>query len=67
MSINDIDIRAEIFNHVSDMILDFLVYDRREDEDLPRGAIEAAIEDGTITVDEIVNNFREELVKGLKG
>ncbi len=42
---------------VDDLVSDFLYYGRKEDEDLPRGAIEDAIEDGSITIEEIVARF----------
>jgi len=51
---------------VSDLVADFLYYDRKNDQDLPLGEIEAAIEAGEITVDEIVVQFRMELQEGLK-
>lgn len=50
---------------VPDLIGAFLYYDRKEDEDLPRGEIEAAVETGALTVDDIVERFRVELVQGL--
>jgi hypothetical protein len=45
----------------------FLYYDRGEDEDLPRGSIEAAIAAGEVTVDEITATFREALEAGIRG
>ena len=57
--------RQRIENIITDMISDFLYYDRKEDEDLSRGAIEDAVSSGEITLDEIVNKFREELTKGM--
>lgn len=39
----------------------FLYYGRKEDEDLPRGAIEAAIAAGEITIAEIVQVFHNQL------
>lgn len=54
--------REHIMDTVTDMVTDFFYYDRKEDGDLPRGAIEEAIEAGEITVDEIVQKFREGLV-----
>lgn len=44
-----------------------LYYDRKEDEELPRGEIEAAIEAGEITADEIVTRFSDELRAQLPG
>ena len=52
-------------NTVSDLISDFLYYDRKEDSQLPRGMIEDAIAEGKITVDEIIDLFRVHLTKGL--
>ncbi len=51
---------------VSDSVIDLLYYDRKEDEDLPRGVIEEAIKNGTITTDEIVETFKKDLIKGLE-
>lgn len=59
------DRREHILGKVSDLVACFLYYDRKDDEDLPRGEIEAAIEAGEITADEIVEAFGEELDKGL--
>lgn len=50
--------RRHILDKASDLAADFMYYDRKEDEDLPRGAIEEAIAAGEITVDEIVAEFR---------
>ena len=54
-----------ILDTVSDLVSNFMYYDRKEDEDLPKGAIENAIESGTITVDEIVAQFKADLLAGL--
>jgi len=48
-----------ILGYVEDLVGDFLYYSRKEDEDLPVGGIEKAIEKGQVTVDEIVERFRE--------
>ena len=53
------DRRQRIFVTVSDLVADLMYYDRKEDDQLPRGAIEEAIESGEITVDEIANHFRQ--------
>ena len=52
-----------ILGVVGDLVSDFMYYDRKEDEDLPRGAIEKALTIGVLTVDEIVETFREEMEK----
>ena len=54
--------RREIIEAVaSDLMSDFMYYDRKEDEDLPVGAIEKAIEDGEITIEEILDIFKKQL------
>lgn len=53
------EIREQILATVDDLVTDFMHYDRKEDELLPRFAIEQAIQDGEVTVDEIVNRFRK--------
>ena len=50
-----------ILAELSDAIGCFLHYDRKEDEDLPRGAIEDAIKKGEVTIEELVNCFRTKL------
>ena len=55
-----------ILDSVGDLVGDFLYYDRKEDEWLPRGEIELAISEGEISEKEIVDHFASELQKGLK-
>ena len=55
--------RERILCTVSDLVSSFLYYDRKEDDELPRGEIEKAIESGEICMHEIVEKFREELEK----
>jgi hypothetical protein len=57
--------RDHIAATASDLVGEFLYYGRKEDEDLPRGAIQEAIAAGEVTVDEIADLFRRELVEGL--
>ncbi len=57
--------KQEILNTVDDLVSSFLYYDRKEDEDLPLGKIEKAINDGTITEVEIVHQFAVCLAKGI--
>lgn len=52
---------------IEDLVADFLFYDRKEDEDLPKGAIETAIKKGEITQGQIVNKFAECLAESLEG
>ena len=56
---------GKIENTIEDLVSVFLYYDRKEDEDLPRGAIEKAIKDGLITKEQIIKKFSESLNKGL--
>ena len=51
--------------YISDLVADFLYYDRKECEELPRGAIEEMIDNGEVTVDHIVSKFQEYLEDGL--
>ena len=60
------DLKTHILDTADDLVSMFLYYDRKEDEDLPRGAIDKAVATGVVTVDEIVNRFRECLEKGLQ-
>ena len=57
--------RQTILNAVSDLVADFMYYDRKEDEELPRGAIEEAVAAGEITEAEIVKRFAADLRIGL--
>ena len=59
--LNDINLKKTILGAVSDMALNFMVYDRQEDEDLPVGVIEQAIKDGVVTVAEICSTFQQEI------
>lgn len=54
--------RQLILDTASDLMSNFLYYDRKEDEGLPRGAIEAAIAAGEVTIAEIVQVFCNELI-----
>lgn len=53
--------RESILDTIDDLVAKFLYYDRKEDEELPVGAIEAAVRDGVITWDEIGERFRTHL------
>lgn len=57
----DAKLRQTILNCAGDLMGAFLYYDRKECEELPRGAIEQAISDGIITVDELLEIFRNSL------
>lgn len=57
--------RQIIMDTLSDLVGQFLYYDRKEDDALPVGAIEEAIRAGELTCDDIVDKFREHLAKGV--
>jgi hypothetical protein len=50
---------------VMDLVSSFLYYDRKEDEDLPEGEIQKALDNNEITFEEIVITFKKELFKQL--
>jgi hypothetical protein len=58
--------KDKILNHVEDLVSDLLYYDRKECEDLKMGQIESVIENGEITIDEMVERFKIALIKGVK-
>jgi hypothetical protein len=49
--------RQLILDTASDLAANFMYYDRKEDEELPRGGIEEAVKNGEITEKEIVIAF----------
>lgn len=55
--------RRLIIDAAGDLVSKFLYYDRKEDEDLPVGAIEQAFAMSEIDVEELVTMFRVELYK----
>ena len=57
--------RQHIIDRLTDGITDLLYYDRKEDMDLPRGAIEEAVRKREITVEEIITIWSAELTDRL--
>ena len=55
------DLRELILGNIDDLIADYLYYDRKEDEDLPRGVIEKAVEDKIVTIEDMVARFESTL------
>ena len=55
-----------ILNTITDLCSNFLYYDRKEDKDLSAEDLEEAVENGTITIDEMVEEFRRHLENTLK-
>lgn len=60
------DYRWHTLACIEDGVSDLLYYDRKEDEDLPRDAIEGLVAEGILSVDEMVDHFRKHLIKGLE-
>ena len=58
--------KNHILGLIEDSISDLLWYDRKEDEDCPRGEIEEAVSSGVVTVEEMVAAFEKHLRKGLE-
>lgn len=59
-------LKSRISNCIYDLVTSFIYYDRKEDQYLPLGDIEHAIESGEITIDEMVDEFRKHLEDNLK-
>jgi len=55
-----------ILNAAMNSARDLAYYNRKEDEDLPRGEIQKAIKRGEITIEEIVSAFKAELIEWLE-
>lgn len=53
--------RQKILDTVDDLVANFLYYDRKEDEDLPVGAIDDAVLEDVVSIDEIGEAFTKEL------
>lgn len=56
-------VRQLILDTTSDAATDLMCYGRKEDEELTLGAIELAVENGEITVDEIIAAFKTTLME----
>jgi hypothetical protein len=59
------EINDLILMKIDDLVGNFLYYDRKEDEELPRGAIEEAVGEDSITIEAMVAKFEESLRSGL--
>ncbi len=53
--------KENIINTISDLCVDFLYYDRKEDEDLNEEDLQEAINLKEITIDEMVTEFRKHI------
>jgi hypothetical protein len=59
------DRRTLILGTIQDLVGSLLYYDRKNDDDLDRDAIPAAVAAGEISVDEMADEFRAELKRRL--
>ena len=50
-------VKQTILDTIDDLCSDFLYYDRKEDENLTMELLNKAVEDGEITVKEMVDKF----------
>ena len=55
--------RDLIMDAVNTAAINFMVYDRKEDEELRLGQIEGAIDAGEITLDDIMDEFRTQIAE----
>jgi len=53
--------KQEILNTISDLCSSFLYYDRKEDEVLTMEALNDAVKNGIITIDEMTEEFKKHL------
>lgn len=60
------EIRKTIKDTVDDLVKDLLYYGRKEDEDLPVGAIDTAVKAGVVSGAEIAKWFADGLNAGLE-
>lgn len=63
----DFAIRENVISTVKDLVMGFLYYDRKEDEDLSIEGIQKAFKENIITIDEVVEIFKTELNDILNG
>lgn len=55
-----------IIQTVEDLVVDFLYYNRKEDDELPVGVIEEAIKCGDISCADIIDVFSKKLINSIK-
>jgi hypothetical protein len=58
--------KQKILDTITDLCSNFLYYDRKDDDELSSEDLEDAVENGTITIDEMVEEFRRQLENTLK-
>lgn len=57
--------RQIVLDTAQDLVAGFLYYDRKEDSELPLGAIEEAIKNEEITIDDITYFIKEKFEESL--
>lgn len=55
------NLKRLILGHVEDLVVNFVFYDRKEDEELSGKMLEDAIRSGEVTIEEIVAQFEKKL------
>lgn len=50
-----------VLNTIRDSVRDLMFYDRKDDEELPKGMIEDMVKRGEITLDDMAQVFKEEM------
>lgn len=55
-----------ILNTIDDLAMKLFVYDRKNDEDLSQEQLLNALRSGEITIDEVVDRFRENVEDTVK-
>ena len=63
---DDDELRDMILGTVTDLVGNLLYYDRKDDEELEEDDIQDAVARGVVSIDDIVNEFRTALEKGLE-
>lgn len=58
--------REKLAAVIHDLVSNLMYYNRKEDEDLPVHAIENMVEDGQVSIDEIVECFRYHLTQRMQ-
>jgi hypothetical protein len=58
--------KQEVFATIDTLVSNFLYYDRKEDDDLPIGRIQRLVKEGVLTIDEMVDEFRDHLRDSIK-
>jgi hypothetical protein len=61
--VTDAERKQVVLDTVADTALRFAVYDRKDDEELSKDELEELVESGVVTLDEIVEAFRQGLIE----